>query len=171
MSVVEEVKNQQGHQVELFWKIQRDIGGTTEGQPWGLRVSVHWWRSDRRCNKIWGMQQMFEWHPEGWTLWSCSNIPTVGEICKPSNMVWQKECTFINALESSLVHWLKFLLCLNWRKPGNGGVSAILSNNEYTSWITNTPLTCSQFHQGPVPCQQFCENNPGTLILNWQGNP
>jgi len=34
--------------------------------------------------------------------------------------------TFINALELSPVHWLKFLPCLNWRKPGKGGASAIL---------------------------------------------
>lgn len=34
--------------------------------------------------------------------------------------------TFIRALESSPVHWLKFLPCLNRRKPGNGGARAIL---------------------------------------------
>ena len=40
------------------------------------------------------------------------------------------QLTFIKALESSLVHWLKFLPCLNQHKPGNGGASAILPDSE-----------------------------------------
>ena len=34
--------------------------------------------------------------------------------------------TFIRALESLPVHWLKFRPCLNLRSPGKGGASAIL---------------------------------------------
>jgi hypothetical protein len=37
--------------------------------------------------------------------------------------------TFIRAFESSPVHWVKFRPCLNRRRPGNGGASAILGQS------------------------------------------